>query len=223
MYGPALALIHAEAFSDTFRPAFDWLTEQVYAGPRPARLFDLGCGDGAWLDFARYHGIPGAGLDASEAFVHLALARKLAVTLGDAARPLVPRGTSAITALGEVLAYAPAGLTGATQAAAQALPPNGLFLFDLIRPDVEGGETERHGNGWTIVAKTRISGARLTRDITVTTPQGTTQETHEQQIFDPGAVTRLVADAGFSCDLLASYGPCPLLPGRFAILARKLA
>ena len=61
------------------------------------------------------------------------------------------------------------------------------------------------------------------RDITVTTPQGTIQETQEQQIFDPGAVTRLVADAGFSCDLLASYGPCPLLPGRFAILARKLA
>lgn len=223
MYGPALAQIHAEAFNDTFRPAFDWLTEQAYAGPRPVRLFDLGCGDGAWLDHARYHGIPGAGLDVSEAFVRLAAARKLPVTVGDAAHPLIPATTTIVTALGEVLAYAPAALTGALQAVSRALPANGAFIFDLIGPDALESDKKRQGDGWTIAARSRIDGSRLTREITITTPRGTTTETHTQQIFTPENVTGMVRAAGFSCTLLDSYGPCPLLPGRFAILARKLA
>ncbi|MEC7764027.1 MAG: methyltransferase domain-containing protein [Pseudomonadota bacterium] len=223
MYSLALTQIHAEAFSDTFRPAFDWLADQIHAGPAPPRLFDLGCGDGTWLDYARYRGIPGAGLDVSEAFVRLAAARKLAVTIGDAAHPLIPPATTAVTALGEVLAYTPAALTGATEAAARALPPDGLFLFDLLGPDTPEGETARTGNGWALNSHTRIAQDRLTRTITITTAHGTETEAHEQQIFDPDDVVRRVETAGFDGAILDHFGPCPLMPGRFAILARKLA
>ncbi|MAM61121.1 methyltransferase domain-containing protein [Maritimibacter sp. UBA3975] len=223
MYGTALALVHAAAFADTFRPAFDWLAAQVRDGFTSPRLFDLGCGDGTWLAHARDQGIPGAGIDQSEAFVRLATARRLAVTVGDAAQPLIPPGSTSVTALGEVLAYAPPSLAGAVQATARALPPGGHFLFDLPGPDTPESTGRRTGEDWTLTARSRKHEGEITREITVDTPAGSHTETHRQQLFAPGEVTRLLDAAGFKADLRDSYGPCPLLPGRFAILARKLA
>jgi SAM-dependent methyltransferase len=223
MYDTALALVHAAAFSDTFRRGFDWMVDQLYDGFARPRLFDLGCGDGTWLDHARYFGVPGAGLDTSEAFVRLATSRKLAVTTGDANTPRIPSGTTAVTAIGEVLAYTPSALAGAVQAAAGALPASGLLLFDLPGPDTPESETITHGKDWTLTSEARIRGGHLTRAIRVDTPAGTHTETHRQQLFSPGEVCALLDTAGFLPELLDSYGPCPLLPGRFAIHARKLA
>lgn len=224
MYGPALARIHADAFADTFRPGFDWLVDVLYAETARPRLFDLGCGDGTWLDHARYRGIPGAGIDASEPFVQLALMRKLAVSIGDAARPLIPPGTTAVTALGEVLAYDPASLARAVPAAAAALPVTGVLVFDLPGPGTPDSTARRSGPGWTLTSRTRVDGARLTREITINTGgPAPLSETHRQRLFAPEDVMTLLTRHGFSAEIMDSYGPCPMLPGRFAALARKLA
>ena len=105
IYDADLAAIHSEGYSATYGAGFDWLCDRILAGPSPAGLFDVGCGDGTWLAHAAGRGITGAGCDLSPPFVAMARARGLDVTLARAGVVTIPEGTTAVTALGEVLSY----------------------------------------------------------------------------------------------------------------------
>lgn len=220
-YGAALAQAHAEAYADNFHTGFDWLGEMVKTAPGPARLFDIGCGDGSWMRAARDMKIEVKGIDISQAFTSMAKQTGLDVSQESAAQAQLPAGTNAVTALGEVLAYAPAALTPCALNVARALPSGGVFIFDMPGPDVPEGEVEAQGDGWHLHAKTRIKGSRLTRQISVEGAGGVEKEVHHQHLFAAKDVRDILSGFGFQAEIFDSYGACALLPGRFAILARK--
>ncbi len=221
IYGEAIAQIHARAFAGTFHAGFDWLASQVAGSALQPLLFDIGCGNGDWLAHAAARGIACRGIDQSPAFVKMCRQRGLDAHPGQAARAPLPRGTTAITALGEVLAYQPAALAPVVLNAARALPEGGLLLFDLPGPEVPAGDHDKGGPGWRLTSQVRLRGAMLTRKIHLETTEGTSQEVHHQRLFSPGEARDIVQGLGFEVEILDSYGPAPMLPGRFAIRARK--
>lgn len=221
IYGPALARAHAERYNHLFRDAYPWLTERITAAAAAPRLFDLGCGDGQWLAVAAAEGLAGEGIDISQAMVERARTRGVAARLDSAARSPLPAGTTAVTALGEVLAYEPAALGPALLAAVRALPPGGLVIFDLPGPDTPASAGSIKGTGWELTTRTLVAGGKLTREISIRAEDGRHDETHVQHLFAPGEACDMATGFGFEAEILDSYGPCPLLPGRFAILAVK--
>lgn len=220
-YSRAVATAHAEAFAGTFQPAHSWLAAQIQSGaPRPY-LFDIGCGDGSFLEAMGNMGIFGEGIDISAAFVAMAKKRALIVRQESASQAELPAATTAITALGEVLAYAPAALAPVMLRASRALPSGGVMIFDLPSPDTPERESEAKGDGWTMQTRTWIEGETLTRDIDMDFQGMRVQEWHKQHLFRPDDVRGIAQGFAMECEILTSYGPCPLLPGRFAVLARK--
>ncbi len=221
IYGPALARLHAQAYGDTFAPAWPWLASQIRAAaPRPY-LFDIGCGDGRWLAYARNMKIDGQGIDTSPVFVTMTRENGGEAALESAATMRPPARITAATALGEVLAYKPAALAPAVLTLARALPSGGLLFFDLPGPDIQEGDSDRGGDGWRLSVQLRKQGNLLVRKIQIETSEGLEQEVHEQVLFAPQEALGIVEGFGLQGEILASYGRCKLLPGRFAIRAVK--
>ncbi|MBO9472303.1 methyltransferase domain-containing protein [Shimia sp. R10_1] len=222
LYSPDLARIHAEGFTATFAQSFDWLAETLQHGPTPPKLFDVGCGDGAWLDAARSRGVMGAGIDLSPAFVARARQRGLDVCEGNAANASIPSGTTAITCLGEVLSYIdPATghdtLVPFAQTAFDALPSGGLVLADLIGHRCLPQAARHSGDDWAVRVEVTVGGSRLSRRIETQVADRIDWVTHHQTRRAPQATKAALEAIGWRCDILQSYGPAPLLPGHFAI------
>ncbi|MCP5037450.1 MAG: class I SAM-dependent methyltransferase [Rhodobacteraceae bacterium] len=220
-YSAALARAHSEVYSDTFEPGFNWLASQIKDAPGPAQLFDIGCGDGTWLAAARDMNITGQGIDTSPDFVSIAVAKGLNVTNETAMQARAPKGTNAVTALGEVLAYKPASLAPTALNMARSLPKGGVFIFDLPGPDMVQKVASSEGDDWQLTSRTFISGKSLSRQITIDGPEGRIEETHYQHLFSDKEVSGILTGFGYDVEILTSYGPCEFLPGRFAVLARK--
>lgn len=221
IYGETLAGVHREAYSDTFAPGFEWLAREVAATSPDPRLFDAGCGDGAWLRYAKKAGIKGCGLDRSAAFVKMACARGLKVSHGDLCGADIPAGVTAVTALGEVLAYEPSALWPFSEAVARSLPTGGVFLLDLVSPRCRARTVRVQGSDWSLDVDITLSGDWLVRRIDVLTGGKRVSETHYQRLFVADEVRSGLEARGFSVDILSAYGPCALLEGRFAIRAER--
>lgn len=221
LYGEPLARIHSEAYSDTFRAGFPWLAKQIKTAPGPARLFDIGCGDGTWMQAANNMKITTEGIDVSGYFVDKCQKKGLQVALNSAAQTVVPKGTNAVTALGEVLSYKPANLSVVAFNTFRALPKGGVFIFDVPSLEMTPKTHKSEGDNWQLEARTFVSGNTISRHITMMTPQGRQEETHFQRLFSPHEVTGILTGFGFSLEILDHYGDCALLPGRFGVLARK--
>ena len=221
IYGADLARVHHEAFSDSFRSAYDWLAEQIASSAARPYLFDIGCGDGGWLAHAKNMNIDGEGIDISNAFVEMARRAGVRARVDSAVSAQPPGATTAVTALGEVLAYIPSSLAPCLLTLSRKLASGGLILFDLPGPDTPQTDIDLGGKGWRLSARTRISGKRLTRRILVETREGQSREEHHQRLFTPQEACEIAQGFGLTARVLDSYGPCPLQPGRFAILARK--
>ncbi len=221
IYGAALARIHAQSYGDTFAPAWPWLAKQILAASDAPKLLDLGCGDGRWLAYAKSFNIDVQGFDSSPFFVEMATKSGLPVKLENASSPNLPDGLSAVTALGEVLAYKPAALAPAILNIGRVLPSGGLLFFDLPGPDVAESDHDRGGDGWRMSVQVRKSGKTLFRKIQIETHEGIEQELHQQLLFTPEEVIEIIEGFGLHGEILDSYGPCALLPGRFAIRGVK--
>ena len=221
IYGPTLARIHAEAYGDTFAPAWPWLAEQIKASAEQPFLYDIGCGDGCWLAYAKDMKIDGQGIDISDVFVRLSTKRGVRASQDSALSARPPDGLSAATALGEVLAYKPSALAPAILNLARALPKGGLIFFDLPGPEVPESDSDRGGENWRMSVQVRKSDSSLVRKIQIETSEGVEKEVHEQTIFRPEEALGIIEGFGLTGEILESYGPCPLLPGRFAIRAVK--
>ena len=221
IYGTTLARIHAEAFADTFRTAWPWLSAQILERMASPVLLDVGCGDGAWLAYAANMKIAVQGIDISSAFVEMARTRGVRVELNSAAGVRPPADLTAVTALGEVLAYKPAALAPLVLNLSRALPSGGLLFFDLPGPDTPEGDNDRGGPDWRMSVQVRKTAKTLMRKIHIETRDGVEQEVHEQVLFNPEEALGIVEGFGLQGEILQSYGPCKLLPGRFAIRAMK--
>ncbi len=221
-FGAPLARLHAAPLAGAQHPAWGWLIDRIRsASAGPPALFDIGCGDGGWLLAAQEAGIPGQGIDISPDFVELARRAGARVQQGSGADAAPPAGTTAITALGEVLAHEPAALAPAALNAARGLPPGGLLLFDLPGPDTPACPQEHAGPGWRLSVNTRAEGTRLTRRIQVETRDGLHRETHHLRLFSPDEARDILQGFGFEVTIHPGYGPCPLPAGRYVVEARK--
>jgi SAM-dependent methyltransferase len=220
-YSRALATAHAQAYNDTFKPAQSWFAHRIQGSAARPYFFDMGCGDGAFLAAMGEMGFFGEGIDISAAFVGMAHKRGVEARQDSAASAPIPPNTTAITALGEVLAYEPAALAPVVLAASRRLPSGGVLIFDMPGPETPAGENTSSGQGWSLNARVSIEGATLTREIDMVFEKRKVVEIHKQRLFSPDEVREIVEGFGFTCELGDSYGPCPLLPGRFSVVARK--
>jgi SAM-dependent methyltransferase len=227
-YGEDLAAIHAAAFT---RIATAGARELLRRVPGPARVLDLGCGDGTTARLLTAAGHAVHGIDASPH--HIARARVTApgatFAVADVLDPLPHAAYDAVVALGEVLGYATtaAPLGDALAAIRHTLRPGGLLLLDLAGPDRRPGRAWTEGPGWAVLAHGAVAGDRLTRTIVTyrdPTGDGTYrrgEERHVLRLHAPGAVLAALAAHGFphAATLPGGYDDEPLPAGITAYAA----
>ena len=82
------------------------------------------------------------------------------------------------------------------------------------------GQSDSGGTGWQMSVTVDVADNLLTRRMRIEGGRGAARQlVHRQTVLDPASVTRRLDRLGFDVTVLDSYGPCPLLPGRFAIRA----
>jgi SAM-dependent methyltransferase len=234
-YGEDLAAVHAAAFTDQARAAAQELIVRL---PGPARVVDLGCGDGTSARLLTEAGHDVLGIDLSPALI--ALARRTApeaeFSLGSFVDVDLPRERDAILAAGEVLGYAldarndHAALDAVIGRAAAALRPGGLLLFDLAGPGrlPPGGRVAwTAGDGWTVLAESRPrTGVVERRIVTFRALAGgrwrRSEELHRLALHRPADVLATLRVAGFVARTLPDgYAGVRLQPGVTAFVARR--
>ena len=234
-YGDDLAAIHAAGFTGLARAAARELLARL---DRPARVVDLGCGDGttAALLSAADHDV--LGIDSSPAQIELARRRAPAATFRVASfvDAELPRPCDAIVAAGEVLGYAldfrndAATLDAVLARVAAALRPGGLLLFDLAGPGrvpPTGRQSWTEAEGWAVLAETRERPGAIERRIVTFRDPGDgrvrrVEEIHRLVLHRPTHVLARLRGAGFTARVLAcGYADQPLPPGLTAYLARR--
>jgi SAM-dependent methyltransferase len=162
-YGEDLAAIHAAGFTELARAAARELIARLDA---PARIVDLGCGDGTSTRLLAEAGHEVLGIDSSPALIALARSTAPDATfrVGSFVDAELPSERDAVLAAGEVLGYAldpccdVARLDEVLARIAAALRPGGLLLFDLAGPGPvppSGRHAWTTGDGWAVLAETR--------------------------------------------------------------------
>lgn len=237
-YGRDLAYIHDAGFLDFARDA----TPSVIATLRAAGIEDglvveLGSGSGETAAELTDAGYDVLGIDQSRAMVELARSRapRARFRVGSWHEARIPP-CAAVIALGEVLGYV--GAAKGTKAewrallgrVRDALPPGGLFIFDLAVPGrVPGGELHgfRTGEDWAIMVRARERGGQVERSIETfrRIAGGATYrrsvETHRLRLRPAGETAALLREAGFAVRVRRAYGELPFVPGHRVFIARK--
>src|SRR5713226_3444490 len=238
MYARDLAYIHHHGFGDFAKLAAPGLLRLLRdAGIHRGLVVDLGCGSGIWARALLDNGHDVLGVDPSASMLELARHQAPAASFlqNSAYRAALPPCV-AVTALGEVLSYhrravrGPSRLPALFRRVAQALPPGGLFVFDLIM--AEGNSpmayrSWRQAVDWAVLfeAAERPRGRWLARDMTTfrRTGQGFRRaaEHHWLRLHRASEVTKALVGAGFRVRLTRHYGAKPLAHRRLGFLARK--
>jgi SAM-dependent methyltransferase len=222
-YGADLAAVHAAGFTDLARAAAE---ELLGALPARSSILEIGCGDGTTARLLTDAGHRVAAVDASPAMVRLAMEHApRAAIRHEAGLEGLPAGVDAVLAAGEVLAYLPPRgsaprlpLSEKLRRLAACLRPGGTMWFDVPGPGRApdtGRRTWASGDGWTVLAEARRTGAHLTRDITVFTRVGgdrrrRREERHVLELHAPGVVLAAARAAGLDGEVLpGGYAGAP--------------
>lgn len=243
-YGADLAYIHDVGFGDFAQEVAPGILEILAAaGIRDGLIVDLGCGSGIWASRLLAEGYRVLGIDISPAMI--AIARRAApdakfriASLHDTP---IPR-CAAVTALGEAIGYLPGvsddladqprprSYASLFRRVAAALPPGGMFIFDLIL-QTPGERLEYRGwtsgESWAVLVDVQEGRLRpiLRRDITTFRRIGQryrrSEERHWVQIDRRETVLRDLHDAGFTTTTMRRYGARRLLDRRMAFCARR--
>ena len=237
-YDEDLAYIHHAGFGDMVLGATPGLLALLRrAGVTSGLVVDLGCGPGLWLRELLSQGYGALGVDVSPAFV--ALSRETApgaeLRLASAHDLELPP-CAAVTAISEVLCYAPADdpppLAETAHRIHRALQPGGLLIFDVIVQEPGppmAYRTWREGEDWAILIEVEEDrdGGWLTRDMTLFRDAGggyrRSRETHRQRLFRAEEIETWLRDIGFEVETARAYGYFELAPRRMAFVCRKPA
>jgi SAM-dependent methyltransferase len=237
IYRADLARVQHLGFADFARCAAPALLRLLHeAGIPKGKVVDLGCGSGVWLRALARAGFAAVGVDASPSLVRIAhrVAPGAELHVASIYRFALPR-CDAVTALGEVLNYCPAGrrrkppLTRLFERVAEALRPGGLFVFDLlVRGAPMGYRTWKEGNSWAVLVDVQEdpAQARVTRAITTFRRSGRgyrrSHETHILEVHSRAEVSEWLRAAGFAVSISRRYGAFELGPRRLAFRARRV-
>jgi 2-polyprenyl-3-methyl-5-hydroxy-6-metoxy-1,4-benzoquinol methylase len=136
------------------------------------RLLDIGCGDGSTLAALQDRGWDVQGVDFDAEAVAVARGRGLRVDVGDVTAPGHPSGSFDVVTLSHSLEHLP-DPRAALREARRVLRPGGRIV--IVTPNAASWLSRRYGADW----------------------QGLEPPRH-LQVFTRQALSRLVADAGFS-------------------------
>ncbi|MFO0450731.1 MAG: methyltransferase domain-containing protein, partial [Pseudomonadota bacterium] len=238
-YADDLADVQSVGFATPARGAMPAILERLRSGRiRTSRVYDVGCGAGVSTRALLDAGYVVLAIEPSRALA--AIARTAAPTARVEERSvhgLEFEPCEAILALGEPLTYheresAPnRRLQQFFGAAAGALPPGGLLIFDLIETgspalDARGWAS---GTDWAVLFATeeQPDEQRLTRTIeTFRGVNGTyrrSREVHEVATFSSEWVLEALRSAGFEATTATAYGEHALPTRRRAFFAERRA
>jgi SAM-dependent methyltransferase len=227
LYGEDLAAIHAAGFTGIAERAARELLARLSA---PARVVELGCGDGTAARILADAGHDVYGFDVSPHFVRLARQRvpEARFDIASVRDVTLPR-CEAVLAAGEVLGYLlddeDDPLDAVLEPCTSALSPGGILLFDLAGPGRPTGSSRTAGAGWLVLSQTTTTTTRLTRRIvTYRSVDGAWrrgEETHRLRLHEPRDVLDRLEAADFSARVLEpGYDGAPLPAGITAFEAR---
>lgn len=236
MYADDLADIHDRGFSHHARGTAAGLVEVLRrAGIADGLVVELGCGGGITARALLAAGFRVFGIDQSAALLRRARrrapeARFRQGSFFDLAFP----AAAAVVSLGECLGYRPERRSGTRsmtklfRRARAALPPGGLFVFDLVTPTVaEHAVYFRKGPDWALASensRTR-AGTWLRREITTFHRHGRNYrrglEVHWVQLYEAAEIAARLRDIGFSVRTRRRLGDYALTPGRCLFIARR--
>jgi SAM-dependent methyltransferase len=234
-YGEDLAAIHAAGFTEIAAAAARELLERL---SRPARVLDLGCGDGTSAALLTEAGHEVHGLDLSSAAIELARKRAPSASfeVGSFLDAPFPTKCDAVLAAGEVLGYAidsmvkADSLSTVLERISAALIPGGLLLFDLATPErgtTTSGRDWTEGNSWAVLVEVESSPKQLVRRIVSfrEIEQGQfrrAEEVHTLSLFPVPRVLALLRKAKFEPQVLSQgYDGLVFPPGLTAFFARR--
>ncbi len=203
------------------------------------RVIDLGCNGGTLLAALLAAGYAPVGVEISAASLAIAAETAPGVRLHrEAVVDFVFPPCAAVTALGEVLCYAPHGGAdtladdSVLQRIFAALRPGGVLLFDIVICDDANAfrYRRRHtGTDWTLdhAVSEDIRRHRLRRDIVLDRRLGDTwrrsRETHFLVLHEQQTLARRLRAVGFGVETARSIGGVATLPRRTAFICRKPA
>jgi SAM-dependent methyltransferase len=228
MYHGDLAWIHHEGFSDAARNAAPHVMAILRAhGIDRGLIVDLGCGSGILSAELLAHGYDVLGIDLSPSMIALARqhaprATFVAGSLHDVDLP----PCAAITAIGEPFTYSDdVALRRTFARCADALPPGGMLLFDVIE-HVDGEAMQYRswraaGDDWLLAVDVAEEGRRIMRTMWTYRADGElyrrSSEVHEAWTFTRDELAAWLDESGFDVEL----GGWELPPRRVAVQARK--
>jgi SAM-dependent methyltransferase len=239
LYGEHLAYIHDVGFGGFARGAAPGLLALLRkSGIHDGLVVDLGCGSGIWAAELVRSGYDVLGVDISADMIRIARrrvpeARFVRASLLDFALP----ACRAVTSIGECLSYAcdtknsRLALRRFFRHVYEALSPGGVFVFDIAAPGIAGPDRHRtwlQELDWAVLVETRedVRRRRLERRITSYRRMKTvfvrSDEVHTLRLYEGVDLCSDLERVGFEANCLDRYGRMPMLPGRIAVIARKL-
>ena len=239
LYQRDLAYVHAAAFETLARGAAGEIVRRLQSsGAAVRRVLDVGCGAGPLTEALVAAGFDVTGVDASADLLELARALVPTAHFVHASVYDVPtRGFDAVVALGEPLTYHAEGsdadrlVSQFFQRVAQALPPGGMLIFDVIglgEPSL-AGRNWVSGDNWAVLVETTEDQAQrtLVRNIEVfrrvSEAYRRSREVHRIRLFDIPTLCHQLASCGFATETAQAYGAQKLPPRRHAFFATRLA
>lgn len=237
-YAPDLAFIHDTGYCDCAHYAATTVLDLLRkSGASTGLIVDLGCGSGIAAEIWSRAGYDVLGIDLSPAMIDLARRRapQAQFHVGSFLDANIPPCV-AVAAIGECFSYvfdnarSDQRLARLFHRVYNALPPGGVFLFDVVTPGrVPGGgprQLFRLADDWAVLvtAEERVERRLLTRHITSFRRNGAHYhrhcETHRQRLFDPRDLAERLRHVGFRVCRLRGYGEFLFPPGVAGFLAR---
>lgn len=235
-YDEDLAFIQASGFGELSAAAIAAIIPELKArGAR--RVIDVGCGAGVTTRALVDAGFDTQAIEPSAALLELARQVAPSAEFRHASVYDVTFGScDAILAIGEGLTYhaptedAGARLHGFFANASRALRKGGLLVFDLIEAGEESlnARAWRAGTDWAVLSASAEDTElmQLTRDIETFRDRGDgsyrrRREVHHVRLFERGAVSSWLEQAGFNVETASGYGSFALPRRRVAFSATR--
>jgi SAM-dependent methyltransferase len=237
-YNEDLAYIHDVGFRDYAVKSMPGILEILQHNQISTGLVvDLGCGSGLSSEVLHQAGYQVLGIDISEAMIAIAKTRVPATEFRVASlfTAEIPPCTAVIS-IGECMNYlfdanSDAILDALFRRVYRALPPSGVFIFDVVVPgqvppeEIVKSFTE--GEDWIVLVEKQedLTQQILTRRIITLRQVGElyrrTDEVHRQRLFNTPALAEELSQIGFQVEMRDRYGQFNLPPARVVFIARK--